>query len=100
MWCKFLKYRDKGKDFHVMKVGNGHDSSFWFDSWSPMGRFHDIFGPRGCVDMGIPSTATVAMAMAIRRRRRHRNDLLNDLESLFESQKEKMSTSKDQDLWK
>lgn len=38
MWKKLLKYRDKTKSLHRMKVGDGCRTSFWFDSWSPMGK--------------------------------------------------------------
>lgn len=49
--------------------------------------------------MGIQATATVSEAVR-RRRRRHRSDLLNDLETNIENQKENMTTSDDQSLWK
>ncbi|KAF8116443.1 hypothetical protein N665_0017s0005 [Sinapis alba] len=100
MWKKILKFRDKAKDLQQMKVGDGNGTSFWFDSWSPMGRLHELLGPRGCIDMGIPATSTVHKVMSNRRRRRHRLDVLNELETLIEVQREKMTQMHDQSLWK
>lgn len=68
MWRKLLKYRDLAKQFLKMKVGNGNRTSFWFDSWSPLGCSYDITGVRGCIDLGIRVTATVSSALLSRRR--------------------------------
>ncbi|XP_056860224.1 uncharacterized protein LOC130508644 [Raphanus sativus] len=100
MWRKILKYRDKAKDLQRMNVGDGTGTSFWFDSWSPMGRLHDLFGPRGCIDMDIPVNSTVHKVMTNTRRRRHRLDIFNELETLIAMQREKMTLMQDQSLWK
>lgn len=63
MWRKLLKYRDIAKIFHQIKVGDGNPTSFWFDSWSPLGCLFDLTGARGCIEMGISLTATVYSAL-------------------------------------
>lgn len=47
---KFLKCR----------VGNGENTSFWFDSWTPFGRLIDFIGTRGPCDLRLSLTATVS----------------------------------------
>lgn len=32
MWRKILKHRDKAKDMHMLRVGDGQNVLFWFDS--------------------------------------------------------------------
>ncbi|KAF8101652.1 hypothetical protein N665_0202s0015 [Sinapis alba] len=100
MWRKILKHRDKAKDLQRIKVGDGRRTSFWFDSWSSMGRLHDLFGSRGCIDMGVPVNSTVSTVIANRRRRRHRLDVYNEVEDLIVAQREKMIPIPDQPLWK
>ncbi|CAA7055646.1 unnamed protein product [Microthlaspi erraticum] len=58
----------------------GETTSFWFDWWNPLGRLFEITGPRGYIDLGIPSDATVASAVVNRNRRRHRTEILNRIE--------------------
>ena len=100
MWHKLLKLRDKAKDLQRMKIGDGRKASFWYDSWSTMGRLYDLFGSRGCIDMGIPSESTVAMVMTTQRRRRHRADILNEVETIIEDQRSKLLNEDDISLWK
>lgn len=64
MWRKILKHRDKAKDMHMLRVGDGNNVSFWFDSQCTIGRLYGIFGSRGCIDMGVPKTEIVSAAMA------------------------------------
>ncbi|KAF3578585.1 hypothetical protein DY000_02034455 [Brassica cretica] len=35
-------------------------TSFWYHNWSDMGSLYDVVGRRGCIDMGIRATASVA----------------------------------------
>ena len=100
MWRKLVKLCDKAKEFHRMKVGDGNNTSFWFDSWSSMGRLFDLFGPHGCIDMGISLHSTVAGALRNRRKRRHRVDIFNEVEKLCEIQSLQFSTTTDTALWK
>lgn len=83
-----------------MKIGDGRKTSFWYDSWSTMGRLYDLFGSQGCIDMGIPSESTVAMVMTTQRRRRHRADILNEVETIIEDQRSKLLNEDDISLWK
>ncbi|XP_013594915.1 PREDICTED: uncharacterized protein LOC106303104 [Brassica oleracea var. oleracea] len=63
-----------------------------------MGRLIDLVGTRGCIEMGIRATATVASAIA-RRKRTHRVDLYNLFEEALENQRHKMSDRADVPLW-
>ncbi|XP_024016250.1 uncharacterized protein LOC112089730 [Eutrema salsugineum] len=47
------------KQFHKVEVHNGHNTSFWFDSWSDLGCLEEIVGERGHLDLGIQKPAKV-----------------------------------------
>lgn len=101
MWRKLLKYRDKAKAFFKMDVRNGERTSFWFDTWSPLGPLIDVTGERGFIDMGISRHATVAQALATRRRRQHHSSNLNQIEHLLHTYQARGSViSADIPLWK
>ena len=95
MWLKLVKLRDKAEDFHKMQVGDGNNTSFWFDSWSSMERLYDLFGSHGSIDMGVPLITTVDGALKNRRRRRHRVDVLNEVEKICEDQRLKLTGDAD-----
>lgn len=99
MWRKLLKYRELAKYFHRVEVNDGETTSFWFDWWSPLGRLYEITGPRGCIDMGTKSDATVASALT-RRRRRHRIDILNKIEDEIQKTVRQRSNDSDIPLWR
>ena len=99
MWRKLLKYRDKAKALHRMDVQNGQSTSFWYDTWTDMGPLIDQVGARGCIEMGISATASVASAVA-RRRRTHRVDVYNLFESALENQRNKITDKANVSLWK
>lgn len=82
MWRNFLKYRHLAQSFHQVQIGNGKKTFFWHDIWSPLGKFLEVAGQRGTMDMNIPLHATVAEAITSRckRRRRHRVATLNCFE--------------------
>lgn len=46
IWKKLLKYRDKARQLHRVEVNNGESTSFWFDSWSPLGYLYEKLGER------------------------------------------------------
>ncbi|KAL9840518.1 hypothetical protein AtNW77_Chr2g0229441 [Arabidopsis thaliana] len=101
IWRKLLKYRDIAKQFHKVEVKDGKHSSFWFDSWSSLGRIIERVGERGYIDLGIPKTATVVEVMAMERRRIHRKDLLNQIEEEIKKQRVYVREGeKDIALWK
>ncbi|KAL0805465.1 hypothetical protein Bca101_097956 [Brassica carinata] len=82
MWKKMLKMREVARSFHKKDLGNGRQTSFWFDNWLDRGVLVNVLGERGMVDMGINRSATVEEALqSVRRRRRHRASLLNDIEA-------------------
>ncbi|KAF8093785.1 hypothetical protein N665_0378s0015 [Sinapis alba] len=99
MWRKLLKCRDKAKVFHRMDVKNGRSTSFWHDAWSDMGRLCDVVGPRGCIDMGIRATASLASVFN-RRKWNHRVDVFNQIEAVVEAQRLKLVETEDIALWK
>lgn len=49
--------------------------------------------------MGIPAHSTVSMVMASRRRRHHRIDIFDEVETLIDAQREKLTLMQDQALW-
>ncbi|CAL9216215.1 unnamed protein product, partial [Arabidopsis halleri] len=101
MWKKILKYRDKAKPLHRMEIRSGLGTSFWHDTWCSIGRLVDKLGPRGSIDMGIPSTSTVAAALSSHRRRRHRTNILNQIEDEMDALRLRSpNTGNDVSLWK
>lgn len=82
-----------------MEVRNGLGTSFWFDVWSDMERLSDLVGDRGCIDMGISLSASVASVVQ-RRTRRHRCDIYTMIEEALHKQRGKMKTGNDVPLWK
>jgi len=101
IWKKLLKYRDKAKTFHRVKVKNGDSTSFWFDYWSPLGHLHDTIGDRGYIELGIPKHTTLGEVMDMTRRRTHRQPLLNRVEEEIEKHKQnRIHGEYDVALWK
>ncbi|XP_018487780.1 uncharacterized protein LOC108858328 [Raphanus sativus] len=102
MWRKLIKMRDIARSFHKKKLGNGRNTSFRYDNWSEKGVLITYLGERGIVDMGVIREATVEESiMGIRRKRRHRSMLLNDMEEMLKSVKEKLrAENEDVDIWR
>lgn len=101
IWKKLLKYRDIAKLYHKVEVKNGKPTSFWFDNWSPIGCISEKLGDIGCIDLGIPISATVGEVMNMNRRRKHRTDLLQLVEE--EVRKVRLHRKENEDdivLWK
>lgn len=60
-------------------IGNGRQTSFWYDRWSNLGVMSDLLGDRGVIDMGIRKEATMEEVLHDHRRRvRHRGVLLKE----------------------
>lgn len=100
MWRKILKYQEAAKGFHKIKIGSGESTSLWFDNWSDLGRLHDIMGPRGTIDMGIPKNVAVAEVFENHRRRGHRVDYLNTMEDAIAKEKLIHKDGVDISYWK
>ncbi|KAG7536891.1 Endonuclease/exonuclease/phosphatase superfamily [Arabidopsis suecica] len=79
MWRKILKLRDLAKNFHRVEIKSGRGTSFWYDTWSSMGKLFDNFGDRGCIDLGISKAATVEEVLSTHKGRRRRVENLNKL---------------------
>lgn len=80
MWKKILKLRDMAQQFYKVDIGNGSNTSFWFDCWSELGAILKLLGDRGVIDMGIRRGATVEEALlSDGRRRRHRTQMQSRL---------------------
>lgn len=80
VWRKLLKLRDLAQQFLRKEVRNGDNKSFWYDNWSRFGPLIVTLGERGPLDLGIPSSFSVAEVMKMRRRRRHIVDIHNQVE--------------------
>ncbi|XP_048613483.1 uncharacterized protein LOC125587291 [Brassica napus] len=94
--------REVVRSFHNKDLGNGRQTSFWFDNWLDRGVLVNVLGERGMVDMGINRSATVEEALqSVRRRRRHKASLLNDIEADLILVKEKLrSEVSDTNIWR
>lgn len=102
MWKKILKLRDIAKTFHMKDIGNGRNTSLWFDQWTDMGQMSELLGDRGIIDLDIPRESNVAEAFTRQRpRRRHRTVILQEVEKQImiytNSRRENMQ---DTDLWR
>lgn len=101
IWKKLLQYRDNSKTFTNAKIRNGVSTSFWYDEWNPLGRLINLTGIRGCIDKGIQLHTSVAIVIEMHRWRRHRVDVLNQTETIIETQRHKGTLpSGDVVLWR
>ncbi|XP_024014348.1 uncharacterized protein LOC112088307 [Eutrema salsugineum] len=101
IWKKLLKYRVVAKTLYKWDLKNGFSISFWFDEWSSMGCLFDIFGSRGCIDLGVSLNATLGSILDRTRIRRHRYPLLRQIEDeLVEAKRNRMVDEEDVALWK
>lgn len=57
---KLLKLRNLAMRFLSIKIGNGEDTYFWWDPWTPFGPLIQHMGPTGPSALGIPITALVS----------------------------------------
>lgn len=88
------------KQFLRREVKNGQDTSFWYDTWSKLGRLKDVLGERGIIVMGNSGNAVVADVLGNHRRRRHRERILNEIEDEIETLRLEPSQDEDIPLWK
>lgn len=101
IWKKILKYRNLASALTQVEIQSGTKTSFWFDSWSPLGRIIDITGTRGCIDLGLPINATVEFAIQRYRSRRHRVEILLTIEQeILKVRSKGLSVGTDIRLWK
>lgn len=61
-WRKLLELRLLALQFVRSRLGNGRDTSFWYDVWSPFGQFIAHLGPSGPRALRIRKEAMVADA--------------------------------------
>ncbi|CAA7013744.1 unnamed protein product [Microthlaspi erraticum] len=54
MFRKVLKLRPKVLSFLSIKIGNGENSFFWWDPWTPFGSLINFLGSQGPANLGIP----------------------------------------------
>lgn len=99
IWKKLLKYRELAKSLCKVDVGNGKQTSFWFDKWSDLGRLVDVAGERGIIDMGITRQMSLSEAWTKRRRRRHRASHLNIIEDVLATVRQHQTEEDDVLLW-
>lgn len=102
MWRKMIKMRGVARSFHKKDLGNGRNTSFWFDHWSEKGVLITLLGERGIVDMGIKREATVAEAiMRDKRRRSYRSLALREIEAEMETVRRKLRVeNEDVNMWR
>ncbi|KAG7573766.1 Reverse transcriptase zinc-binding domain [Arabidopsis suecica] len=62
MWNSLLKLRPTAANFLKSIVGNGHNTSFWFDLWTPLGPIIKLLGNTGPRALRLPLNSSVADA--------------------------------------
>lgn len=100
IWKKLLKYREVAKTLSKVEVGNGKQTSFWYDNWSDLGQLLERTGDRGLIDLGISRRMTVEEAWTNRRQRRHRNDVYNVIEDALKKSWDTRTETEDKVLWR
>ncbi|VVA93833.1 unnamed protein product [Arabis nemorensis] len=60
MFLKLLKLTKVVSSFNRIKIGNGDDTFFWWDSWTPFGSLIDFLGSDGPSTLGIPLFNTIS----------------------------------------
>ena len=59
-WRKILRLRPLFRPLIKHHVGDGCDTSLWFDNWMPMGPIHETMGDRVIYDSGLSRNSRVA----------------------------------------
>ena len=98
MWRKILKCREVAKKLYRVEIKNGRKTSFWYESWSPLGCLKDLLCDRGYIDMGISISAMVCECSR-HRRRFHRNPIFNRVEESIDRYKANITEEEDVSLW-
>ncbi|XP_024006136.1 uncharacterized protein LOC112082831 [Eutrema salsugineum] len=60
MFQKLPRLRKKTLLFLSIDIGNGEDSFFWYDPWTPFGSLLKFVGPNEPARLGIPTDALVS----------------------------------------
>ena len=85
----------------IIDFKSGAQTSFWYDAWLQLGRIIDITGTRGCIDLGIPITASVEFAVQRYRSRRHRVANRIDIKNeILKLRLQGLTSDNDIRLWK
>lgn len=101
IWKNILKYRELAKSFYRVNVHDGKYTSFLYDKWSTLGCLFEIFRARGCIDLGVQTTATLGTVMKKERGRRHRSRLLKKVEEeIAMKRRERVEEGEDIILWR
>lgn len=61
VWRKLLNLRHLVQPFIRHFIGNGENTSMWYDLWHPLGPLLDKFGSRIVYDSGLPLNAKVSL---------------------------------------
>ena len=77
---------------------NREKASFWYEVWSPLGCLKDVLRKGSCIDIEIPTNAT--MAASRNHRRQHQVPILNRVEVEIEKYKAKLIQEEDVSLWR
>lgn len=98
MWRKILKCREIAKRMYRVEVKNGKRTSFWCETWSPLGCLKDVLNDGSRIDMGISMNATVEDSWN-HRRRSHRVLILNSVKEEIEKSRSNGKNEEDISIW-
>ncbi|KAM2851898.1 hypothetical protein PS2_027955 [Malus domestica] len=59
-WRKLLRLRDYVRLFFFHKIGDGRETSLWYDNWHPLGSLVINWGSHIIAESGLPKTALVS----------------------------------------
>ncbi|PWA37687.1 reverse transcriptase domain, Reverse transcriptase zinc-binding domain protein [Artemisia annua] len=59
-WKNIIRMRHEVRKHMIVKLGNGTNTSMWFDSWSPMGALNEFVTYRDLYDARFKVSMTVS----------------------------------------
>ncbi|CAA7013109.1 unnamed protein product [Microthlaspi erraticum] len=103
LWKSLLSLKGLASSFISCEIGNGRNTSFWYDHWTDHGPLISYLGESGPRLMGIPAQATVAEAILSHdweAPSRFRNQNIRDVRNILRSRQVlNNQTGEDSFLW-
>lgn len=101
MWKQILKCQNTAASFIKVEIGDGRNTLFWYDRWSPLGNLMSLTRARGIIDMGISEVSSLHDVILTYRRRRHITMELNKIEDEIDAATQRYrDNTEDVYLWR